>query len=113
MTTSVSAPTARKQSSTSSKILLDIRGLKTYFFTEEGIVQAVDGVDLPLRRGETLGIVGESGSGKSVMSLSILRLIAPPGKIVEGQIIFDGDDLLGLDDEAIRAMRGSRISMIF
>jgi peptide/nickel transport system ATP-binding protein len=90
-----------------------VKGLKTHFFTEDGVVQAVDGVDLTLNRGETLGIVGESGSGKSVTSLSILRLIAYPGRIVEGKITFDGTDLAGLDDEAMRNIRGNRISMIF
>jgi ABC-type uncharacterized transport system ATPase component len=93
--------------------LLEVRGLKTYFFTEEGVVQAVDGVDLELRRGETLGLVGESGSGKSVTSLSIMRLIAYPGRIVEGSVHFDGRDLAGLDDEAMRQIRGNRISMVF
>jgi peptide/nickel transport system ATP-binding protein len=96
-----------------SRELLQVVGLKTYFFTEEGVVQAVDGVDLQLKRGETLGIVGESGSGKSVTSLSILRLIGKPGKIVEGSINFDGVDLLSLDGDAMRKIRGDRISMIF
>jgi peptide/nickel transport system ATP-binding protein len=94
-------------------LLLQVKGLKTHFFTEDGVVQAVDGIDLTLNRGETLGIVGESGSGKSVTSLSILRLIAYPGRIVEGKITFDGTDLAGLDDEAMRNIRGNRISMIF
>jgi peptide/nickel transport system ATP-binding protein len=90
-----------------------VRGLKTHFFTEAGVVQAVDGVDLTLRRGETLGIVGESGSGKSVTALSIMRLIAFPGKIVEGSVIFDGIDVLALDEEEMRHIRGNNISMIF
>jgi peptide/nickel transport system ATP-binding protein len=93
--------------------LLRVVGLKTYFFTEEGVVQAVDGVDLMVRRGETLGIVGESGSGKSVTSLSIMRLVSQPGKIVEGEMVFDGVNLLALDGEAMRKIRGDRISMIF
>lgn len=93
--------------------LLRVEGLKTYFFTEEGVVQAVDGVDFVLRRGETLGIVGESGSGKSVTSLSIMRLVSPPGRIVEGKIIFDGIDLLTLEPEEMRKLRGDRIAMIF
>ena len=93
--------------------LLRVEGLKTYFFTEEGVVQAVDGVDFTLHRGETLGIVGESGSGKSVTSLSIMRLVSPPGRIVEGKIIFDGIDLLTLDSESMRKIRGDRIAMIF
>ncbi|WP_298818407.1 ABC transporter ATP-binding protein [Chloroflexus sp.] len=93
--------------------LLRVEGLKTYFFTEDGVVQAVDGVDFTLRRGETLGIVGESGSGKSVTSLSIMRLVSPPGRVVEGKIIFDGIDLLSLDPEEMRKIRGDRIAMIF
>jgi peptide/nickel transport system ATP-binding protein len=93
--------------------LLRVSGLKTHFFTEDGVVQAVDGVDLRLGRGETLGIVGESGSGKSVTSLSIMRLVSQPGKIVAGSVVFDGMDLLALTDEQMRVIRGNRISMIF
>jgi peptide/nickel transport system ATP-binding protein len=93
--------------------LLKVVGLKTYFFTEDGVVQAVDGVDLRVRRGETLGIVGESGSGKSVTSLSIMRLVSMPGKIVAGQVLFDGVELQQLSAEAMRKIRGDRISMIF
>jgi peptide/nickel transport system ATP-binding protein len=90
-----------------------VEGLKTHFFTEEGVVQAVDGVDFVLRRGETLSIVGESGSGKSVTSLSVLRLVSYPGRIVEGKVIFDGKNLADLSDEQMRLIRGDRISMIF
>jgi peptide/nickel transport system ATP-binding protein len=93
--------------------LLRVTGLKTHFFTEDGVVQAVDGVDLRLGRGETLGIVGESGSGKSVTSLSIMRLVSQPGKIVAGAVVFDGTDLLTISDEQMRVIRGNRISMIF
>jgi peptide/nickel transport system ATP-binding protein len=93
--------------------LLLVSGLKTYFYTEDGVVQAVDGVDLRLGRGETLGIVGESGSGKSVTSLSILRLISAPGKIIAGSVLFDGANLLSIGDEEMRTIRGNRISMIF
>lgn len=93
--------------------LLQVEGLKTYFFTEEGWVHAVDGVDITVRRGETLGLVGESGSGKSVASLSLLRLVSEPGKIVEGQVLFEGDDLLTFNDQQMRHIRGNRISMIF
>lgn len=94
--------------------LLEVRGLKTYFHTEDGIVKAVDGITFDLKRGETLGIVGESGSGKSVTNLSIIRLIPnPPGEIVSGQIIFDGQDLLQLSEEEVRRIRGRRIAMIF
>ncbi len=114
-TSSVSAPDATPQSAArNGDVLLKVRGLKTYFYTEGGVVRAVDGIDLTLHRGEALGIVGESGCGKSVTSLSILRLIQdPPGKIVEGEIIFDGTDVRALSEEDMRQVRGNRISMIF
>ncbi|MEA2087219.1 MAG: ABC transporter ATP-binding protein [Candidatus Caldatribacteriota bacterium] len=96
------------------KTLLEIKNLKTHFFTHEGTVKAVDGVSFKINQGETLGIVGESGSGKSVTALSVMRLIPhPPGKIVGGEIYFEGKDLLKLDDKEIRNMRGKKISMIF
>jgi len=95
-------------------ILLEIEGLQTHFFTEAGTVKAVDGVNLTVRKGETLGIVGESGCGKSVTALSILRLIPnPPGKIVGGRILLEGRDLLALPEEEMRKVRGGSISMIF
>src|SRR3954465_11670228 len=94
--------------------ILEVRDLRTYFQTEDGTVKAVDGIDFVLKRGETLGIVGESGSGKSVTNLSILRLIPnPPGKIVSGEIIFNGQDILLLPDREVRKIRGRRIAMIF
>jgi peptide/nickel transport system ATP-binding protein len=93
--------------------LLDIRGLKTYFFTEDGVVKAVDGVDLTVARGETLGLVGESGCGKSVAMFSVLRLIGQPGKVVDGEIFFDGRDILRLTESEMQDIRGNRISMIF
>ena len=94
--------------------LLEIRGLRTYFQTEAGVAKAVDGVNLTINPGEVLGLVGESGSGKSVTALSILRLIPdPPGKIVAGEIFFKGRDLLKMDYDAIRNIRGKDISMIF
>ena len=94
--------------------LLEVRDLRTYFDTEDGVVKAVDGVTFTLKRGETLGIVGESGSGKSVTNLSIIRLIPdPPGKIVSGEIIFDGQDILLLPTEEVRRIRGRRTAMIF
>jgi oligopeptide transport system ATP-binding protein len=94
--------------------LLEVKDLRTYFQTEDGLVKAVDGISFNLKRGETLGIVGESGSGKSVTNLSIIRLIPdPPGKIVSGEVIFDGQDLLLLSTESIRRIRGRRIAMIF
>jgi peptide/nickel transport system ATP-binding protein len=94
--------------------LLDVRGLKTYFFTEEGVVRSVDEVSFRLRKGESMGLVGESGCGKSVTALSILRLVAePPGKTVGGQIQFQGRDLLQLSEAEMRRIRGNDISMIF
>src|SRR2546421_10187007 len=94
--------------------ILSVKDLRTYFWTEDGTVKAVDDISFQLKRGETLGIVGESGSGKSVTNLSIIRLIPdPPGKIVSGEVIFDGSDLLLLSNEAIRKIRGRRIAMIF
>jgi peptide/nickel transport system ATP-binding protein/oligopeptide transport system ATP-binding protein len=97
-----------------SESLLEVRDLKTHFFTDEGVVRAVDGVSFDVRAGETLAVVGESGSGKSVTSLSILRLIpSPPGRIVSGSIRFRGRDLLALPAEEMRRIRGREISMIF
>jgi peptide/nickel transport system ATP-binding protein len=94
--------------------LLDIRGLETWFETRAGTVRSVNGVNLSLERGETLALVGESGSGKSVTACSILRLVAASGgRIAGGQILFDGIDLLALDEAGIRAIRGNRIAMIF
>jgi oligopeptide/dipeptide ABC transporter ATP-binding protein len=94
--------------------LLEVRELQTHFFTDDGVVRAVDGVSFSLSAGETLAVVGESGSGKSVTSLSILRLVAsPPGRIVGGSIRFRGRDLLALSEAEMRAIRGAEISMIF
>jgi len=93
--------------------LLEIRNLHTYFQTREGLVCAVDGVSLYLDPGELLGLVGESGCGKSITALSIMRLIAPPGKIVAGEILFDGQDLLKLSNAEMRAARGNDVAMIF
>ncbi len=96
-----------------SDLMLEIKGLKTQFYTEDGVIKAVDGVDLYVKRGETLGIVGESGCGKSVTSLSVMRLVSAPGKITEGKIIFDGTDLLKIPEKEMTKIRGNRISMIF
>jgi peptide/nickel transport system ATP-binding protein/oligopeptide transport system ATP-binding protein len=97
-----------------NNFLLTIRNLHTYFFTDGGVAKAVDGVDLEVEEGGTLGVVGESGCGKSVTALSIMRLISdPPGKIVKGEIIFDGINLFGLSQTEMRRIRGRSISMIF
>jgi len=94
-------------------VLLEVRGLKTYFKVMDGTVPAVDGVDFSLRRGETLGLVGESGSGKSVTALSIMRLIETPGEIVGGEIWFEGRDLLQLSEGDMEDIRGNDITMVF
>ena len=97
-----------------NQTILEIKDLKTYFFTFEGVAKAVDGVSYQLAKGEPLGVVGESGCGKSVTALSVLRLIPiPPGKIVSGEILFKGQNLLSLHEEEMRKIRGNRISMIF
>jgi oligopeptide transport system ATP-binding protein len=94
--------------------LLEVKDLSTYFETEDGVVKAVDGISFELKRGETLGIVGESGSGKSVANLSLMRLIPePPGKIVSGEILFGGHDVLKLSTREVRDIRGKQIAMIF
>jgi oligopeptide transport system ATP-binding protein len=94
--------------------LLEVKDLRTYFQSDDGLVKAVDGVSFQLERGETLGIVGESGSGKSVTNLSIIRLVQePPGKIVSGEVLFKGEDILSLPPAAVRKIRGRRIAMIF
>ena len=93
--------------------LLEVKDLKTYFYTDDGIVKAVDGVDFSLGKGDTLGLVGESGCGKSITALSIMDLVPRPGKIVEGKIYFNGRNLPDLDEDETRKIRGKEISMIF
>jgi oligopeptide/dipeptide ABC transporter ATP-binding protein len=96
-----------------SDVILDVQDLRTYFVTRWGVVKAVDGVSFQLRRGETLGIVGESGSGKSVTALSVMRLVpSPPGHIVGGKVLLEGEDILELDDGEMENVRGSRIGMV-
>lgn len=92
--------------------LLEIKQLKTVFSTDQGLARAVDGVDLSIEPAQVLGVVGESGCGKSVTSLSILRLVPPPGRIQSGEIIFDGRDLLGLSEKEMRSIRGNQIGLI-
>src|SRR5450631_4093735 len=92
--------------------ILEIDRLKTHFFTRDGVVRAVDGVSYALYPGETLGVVGESGSGKSIMALSVLRLVARPGRIVEGEIRLAGRNLLTVSEAQMRDVRGNEISMI-
>jgi oligopeptide/dipeptide ABC transporter ATP-binding protein len=94
--------------------LLEVKDLRTYFYTFEGVVKAVDGVTYEVEEGETLGLVGESGCGKSVSALSLMRLIPdPPGKIVDGQLLFDGEDILKIDMDDMRRVRGAKMSMVF
>jgi oligopeptide transport system ATP-binding protein len=101
-------------SNNGNNTLLEVKDLKTYFKTEDGLVKAVDGVSFELKKGETLGIVGESGSGKSVTNLSIVRLIpSPPAEIAGGQVIFEGQDLLKLSEQDLRRIRGGQVAMIF
>jgi oligopeptide/dipeptide ABC transporter ATP-binding protein len=100
-------------SSTAGTPLLEVKGLETHFFTRHGVVKAVDGVDLHVNKGEVLGLVGESGCGKSVTSMSILRLVSDPGKIVGGEVLFRGEDMLEKSMDEMRDIRGDQISMIF
>ncbi|MCA3393895.1 MAG: ABC transporter ATP-binding protein, partial [Roseomonas sp.] len=92
---------------------LEVRDLKTHFFTRAGVVKAVDGVSFSVGRGKVLGLVGESGSGKSVTGFSIIGLVDPPGRIAGGSILFQGRDLAKLSEEEMRDLRGNRIAMIF
>src|SRR2546427_9094306 len=110
--TELQAPRPKPPSS-SARPLLDVRNLQTSFHTSDGVVRAVTGVDFHVNRGEILGLVGESGCGKSVTSLSIMRLIPPPGKIEAGEVLFNGRDLLKLSNSEMRKVRGEAISMIF
>ena len=96
-----------------SETLLEVRNLQTHFYTRTGIAKAVEGVSFTLDEGETLGLVGESGCGKSVTSLSIMRLVDHPGKIVGGEVLFKGEDILDMDQEALHKLRGGQIAMIF
>jgi len=96
-----------------SEVLLEIKGLKTYFYTEAGIVKAVDGISFSLNAGESLGLVGESGSGKTVTALSVLRIVPKPGRTIEGSIKFKGEELLSKKETEMRHIRGDKIAIIF
>ncbi|HEX6141023.1 MAG TPA: ABC transporter ATP-binding protein, partial [Candidatus Limnocylindria bacterium] len=106
-------PQPRVAHGSTGERLLDVRGLQTSFHTSDGVVRAVTGIDFSVNRGEVMGLVGESGCGKSVTSLSIMRLIASPGRIEAGEVVFDGQDLLKLRADEMRHLRGNRITMIF
>ena len=94
--------------------LLEVKDLKTYFFMPDAVVKAVDGISYEINEGEIVGVVGESGSGKSVSAMSVMRLIAsPPGRIVNGEVIFEGDNLVAMDEDEIRKVRGNDLAMIF
>src|SRR5258705_11300131 len=93
--------------------LLSVEGLETHFPTSRGVLRAVDGVSFTIDRGEVLGLVGESGCGKSVTSLSIMRLVPPPGRIAAGRVVFEGEDLLAKDAQAMRRAPGARLATLF
>ena len=93
--------------------LLSVEGLETHFATSQGVLRAVDGVSFAIDKGEVLGLVGESGCGKSVTSLSIMRLVPPPGRVAAGRVLFDGEDLLAKDAEGMRRVRGAEIALVF
>ena len=110
----ISEGEAMTSETVSERPVIEVRDLKTHFFTRDGVVKAVDGISYEIAEGEVVGIVGESGCGKSVSALSVMRLVAdPPGKIVGGEIIFEGEDLLAMDDAEMRDIRGNRIGMVF
>ena len=109
----VPAAARRPRRERGERPLLEVRGLRTSFYTRDGVVRAVDGIDFHVDRGEIMGLVGESGCGKSVTSLSIMRLVANPGRIEAGEVLFDGRDLLKISSEEMRKIRGDRISMVF
>ena len=96
------------------KVLLEVKDLTTHFFTQDGVVKAVDGISYNVHEGEVVGIVGESGCGKSVGAMSVMKLIpSPPGRIVNGSVTFEGNDLVNMPEPEMRQIRGNRIAMVF
>jgi peptide/nickel transport system ATP-binding protein len=113
MSETVSVDMAAPRAAADGEPVLEVSGLKTHFFTKAGVIKAVDGVSFSVARGEILGLVGESGSGKSITGFSVLGLVDPPGRIIAGEVRFNGRDLRGLREEELRTLRGDRIAMIF
>lgn len=109
----IAVPKIQEREIEGKKVILDVEDLTTYFYTEEGVVRAVEGVSFKIYKGETLGLVGETGCGKSVTALSILQVVRPPGKIESGKVIFEGEDLLQKSQKEILSYRGNKITMIF
>ena len=108
------SPDSSTMENNKNNSVITVRGLRVYFFTEEGVVKAVEGIDLDIKKGETLGLIGESGSGKTVSALSLVQLLPiPPAKIVGGSVFFENMELLTLSDKKMREIRGGKISMIF
>ncbi len=108
--------TSKSKSTTTKKdnVLLEVNNLTTHFFTQDGVVKAVDGISYNVHEGEVVGIVGESGCGKSVGAMSVMKIIPnPPGRIVDGSVTFEGENLVDLDESAMRKIRGNRIAMVF
>jgi oligopeptide/dipeptide ABC transporter ATP-binding protein len=105
--------TEKQPNKDAKKRILSVRNLKVHFYTYAGVVEAIDGVNLDIHKGETLGLIGETGCGKSVTASAILKLIDPPGRIVEGEVLFNGENLLEKNDREMRKIRGSKIAMIF
>src|SRR3989338_4071161 len=93
--------------------ILQLKNLKTYFYTSRGIVKAVDGVNFDVKKGETFGLVGESGSGKTLTALSILKIVPQPGRITDGEILYNGKDLIKMDEDSLRNVRGRVIAIVF
>src|SRR3954470_7811482 len=113
MSAPTSSPANARTYAAAGMPILDVRDLRTQFFTDAGLVRAVDGVSFSVAAGETLGIVGESGSGKTVAALSLMRLLEEPARIASGQVLFQGRDIVTMPLEELRQVRGAGISMVF